>query len=228
MYQFHWRTLFFFVLVICLISGTVLRAQVNDAGLWTSISVETKVVKKVTAVFSQEFRLDEDVTELGTYFTEAGIGYKINKYIQVSANYRFLQKRQIDDSYSTRHRFYLDVKFQKKIKPFQFQFRTRFQDQYADIGRTPDGGIAEYYSRNKFSFKWDSDKRFTPSLSVELFSPLNYPRQYVFDDIRNSVGMEYALSKHHNLDLFYMIQKQLKTSNPLMDYIIGVGYLFQW
>jgi hypothetical protein len=205
-----------------------LRAQVKDAGLWTSIGFELKVTNKVNATLSQEFRFNENITELGTFFTDAGLGYKINKYFQISANYRFVNKRRIDDSYSPRHRLYIDLKFQKKLKPFVFQFRTRLQDQYADIGRASDGGIAEYYSRNKLSIKYDLDKSYTPYLAVELFSPLKYPRQYFFDDIRAAAGAEYVLNKHHSFDFFYMIQKQLNASNPLMDFIAGVGYIYKF
>lgn len=210
------------------IYSPALRAQQKDAGLWTNISMEVKVAKKLTVAVSQEFRFNENITELGTYFTDAGLGYKINKNIQVTANYRFIQKRRVDDSYSPRHRFYVDLKFQKKFNPFDLQFRTRLQDQYADIGRASDGGIAEYYSRNKLSLKLDINKPFEPYLSVELFSPLNYPRINAFDNIRSSAGVEYALSKHNNFDLFYMIQKELQVSNPITDFIVGVGYSYKW
>jgi len=206
----------------------VLLAQQKDAGLWTNISLEVKVADKLTATVSQEFRFNENISELGAYFTDAGLGYKFNKFFQVAANYRFTQRRRVDDSYSPRNRFYVDLKFQKKFKPIEFQFRTRLQDQYADIGRASEGGIAEYYSRNKFSIKWELNKLFKPYLSVEVFSPLNYPRLNAFDNIRTSAGVEYALSKHHNFDLYYMIQKELHLSNPITYFIVGVGYLYKW
>lgn len=205
-----------------------LQAQQKDAGLWTSIGLEVKVAKKLKALVCQEVRFKENITELGTYITDAGLDYKINKYLQVAVNYRFMQNRRVDDFYSPRHRFYVDLKLQKKFKPFDLHFRTRLQDEYADIGRASDGGIAEYYSRNKFSLKLDIDKPIKPYLSLELFSPLNYPCTYTFDNIRCSLGVEYALFKHHNFDLFYMIQKELQVSDPVTDFIIGMGYLYKF
>ncbi len=204
-----------------------LKAQVNDAGLWTSIKVETKVVRDLTASIVHEFRFYENITELGTYYTEAGLDYKINKHFQVEVNYRFSQKRKVENYYSIRHRFNIDLKYNKKLKPFEFKYKIRFQDQYEDIGRSKDGGVAEYYLRNKLSLQWDLKKAYTPYVSVELYSPLNYPRFYAFDNIRATAGIEYAFTKHHKIDLYYMIHKEVNVSQPFTYYVIGIGYSYK-
>jgi hypothetical protein len=204
-----------------------LNAQVNDAGLWTSVKLETKVVKDLTASIIQEFRFYENITELGAYYTEAGLEYKINKHFQIEANYRFTQKRKVENYYSIRHRFGIDLKYSKKIKPFELKYRIRFQNQYADIGRSEDGGVPEYYLRNKLSLQWDLKKAYTPYVSVELFSPLNYPRMYAFDNIRSMAGIEYAFTKHHKIDVYYMIHKDVNVSEPVTYYVIGIGYSYK-
>jgi hypothetical protein len=204
-----------------------LNAQVNDAGLWTSVKLETKVVKDLTASIIQEFRFYENITELGAYYTEAGLEYKINKHFQIEANYRFTQKRKVENYYSTRHRFSVDLKYSKKFKPFELKYRIRFQNQYADIGRSEDGGVPEYYLRNKLSLQWDLKKAYTPYVSVELFSPLNYPRMYAFDNIRSMAGIEYAFTKHHKIDVYYMIHKEVNVSQPFTYYVFGIGYIYR-
>jgi hypothetical protein len=204
-----------------------LNAQVNDAGLWTSVKLETKVVKDLTASIIQEFRFYENITELGAYYTEAGLEYKINKHFQIEANYRFTQKRKVENYYSIRHRFGIDLKYSKKIKPFELKYRIRFQNQYADIGRSEDGGVPEYYLRNKLSLQWDLKKAYTPYVSVELFSPLNYPRMYAFDNIRSMAGIEYAFTKHHKIDVYYMIHKEVNVSLPFTYYVFGIGYIYK-
>lgn len=204
-----------------------LKAQVNDAGLWTSVKVETKLIKKLNASILQEFRFNENITELGAFYTEAGLDYKINKHFQVEVNYRFSQKRKVENYYSTRHRFSIDLRYSKKLKPFELKYRIRFQDQYEDIGRSEDGGVAELYLRNKLSLQWDLKKAYTPYVSVELFSPLNYPRYYAFDNIRSTAGVEYAFTKHHKLDLYYMIHKEVNMSQPYTYYVVGIGYVYK-
>ena len=221
------RFLVIFVFPLGFFLGSPLRAQVRDAGLWTSASFEAKVAKKLTACIAQELRFNENISELGTAFTDAGLGYKLNKHFQLAVNYRYIQKRRTDNYYSFRHRFYIDVKYEKKIKPFQIQFRSRLQDEYDDIGRASDGGIPIYYSRNKLSMNWDLNKPFSPYVSVELFSPLNYPRNKVIDNIRTTAGVDYEISKHQKFDLFYMIQKEVNVSNPGTDFVVGLGYAYK-
>lgn len=209
-----------------LLSSTRLQGQERDAGLWTSVSFETKIIKKLYLAISQEIRLNENITEAGTIFSDAGLTYKLSKNFKAGINYRFIKKREINNLYSTRHRGYIDIKYLNKIKPFEIQFRSRLQNEYADIGKSSDGGVPEYYLRNKFGLGLDLDKPISPYCAVELFSPLNYPREAAFDNIRGSVGMEYSISKKHKVDLFYIIQKELNESDPETDFILGLGYSF--
>jgi len=221
------RFLVLLFLTVFIFSWTGVEGQNRDASLWTSVGFEAKLVKRLSVNISQEFRFNENISELGTAFTDAGMTYKLNKYFQVAANYRFTQKRRTDNYYSFRHRFYVDIKYSKKLKPFEISIRSRLQDQYADIGRASDGGVPEYYLRNKLKLNWDTKKAYSPYLSIELFSPLAYPHDIAFDNIRSSAGIEYAFTKHQKADLYYMIQKELNVSSPKTDFIVGLGYYYK-
>lgn len=217
----------FLMFLFCLLYGSVLKGQVKDAGLWTSVNLEIKVIKKLSFNLSEELRFNENITELGTAFTDAGLSYKLNKHFQVAANYRFIQKRRADDYYSFRHRFYVDAKYSRKLKPFEVSLRSRFQNQVEDIGRSADGGLPVYYLRNKLNANLNTKTAFTPYVSLELFTPLKYPREVAFDDIRVAAGVEYEITKHHTAEVFYMVQKELNVSNPVTDFIIGIGYFYK-
>lgn len=221
------RLLMFLAFTAGLLLSTPLMSQVNDAGLWTSMSFDAKVVKKLSLTLSQEFRFNENITELGTSFTESGLTYKLNKHLQIAVNYRFTQQRKLNNYYTLRNRFYADFKYNHKIKPFALSWRARFQNQIADLGRASDGGVPEYYFRNKLSAKWDFNKPFEPYISFELFSPLKFPRTHAFDNMRGTAGVEYEFSKHHKIDVYYMIQRELNVSNPETDFIIGLGYAYK-
>jgi hypothetical protein len=224
MFSKYARYLVHILYLSALLCVSAVYGQEKDAGLWTSFSIETKVVKKLTAYMEQGFRFNENISELGTIYTEAGLDYKLSKHFEAVAYYRFIQKRQVEDYYSYTNRFSVAVKYEKKLKPYQVRFRSSFQDEYSDIGRAADGGIPIYYLRNKLSLSRDMDKPYSPYVSVELFSPLNYPRTCAFDNIRIAAGVEYAITKHHKIDLYYMIQKEMNVSNPETDFIIGFGY----
>jgi hypothetical protein len=217
------KKIFSFLFFITL-SVNFLIAQVNDAGLWLSLNAEKKITPVLSATLSQEFRMNENICELGTFFTDAGITYKFGKIIKASVNYRFTNKRNLDDSYSKRHRYYVDLTARKKFKPLVLSFRTRFQSQYTDVFCSPEGKIPEYYSRNKMVVKFDLDKKFTPYLYTELFSPVFSGEGLYIDNARYCAGIEYQKNRMHGFDFFYMIQKEYNVNNPQCDYIIGMGY----
>ncbi|MEI6123074.1 MAG: DUF2490 domain-containing protein [Bacteroidota bacterium] len=205
-----------------------MQGQTTDAGLWMSLNVEKKITAKLSIALAEEFRMNENMTELGTFFTDVGLTYKINKYIRISGNYRFVNKRRLDDSYSKRHRYYFDLAFRKRFKPITISFRTRFQSQYADIFSSEDGKIPSYYSRNKLSIKYELNKKLSPYVSVELFSPLKKPYDIFMDNARYCIGLEYALNRMHSLDFFYLFQREYNVKDPMREHIIGVGYYFSF
>ncbi|MBL0072094.1 MAG: DUF2490 domain-containing protein [Bacteroidetes bacterium] len=90
-------------------------AQVNDAGLWTSINLEKKITKKIAVDLSQEFRFNENISELGSFFTEISAQYKLHKNLSIGAGYRFINKRELDDSYEKRHRMLFDLNAKEKF-----------------------------------------------------------------------------------------------------------------
>lgn len=212
-----------FIILFLLLSSFTF-AQVNDAGLWLSLNAEKKITPDLSAALSQEFRMNENICELGTFFTDAGISYKFSKTFRASFNYRFTNKRNLDDSYSKRHRYYFDIVARKKLKPITLSFRTRFQSQYTDMNCSPYGKIPDYYSRNKLTLKFDLNKKYTPYLYTEVFSPLFSGEGLYIDNARYCAGIEYQFNRAHDIDIFYMIQQEYNVNDPRRDFVIGMGY----
>ncbi|MFA4851167.1 MAG: DUF2490 domain-containing protein [Bacteroidales bacterium] len=213
--------------LIFLISGFFYAtAQVSDAGLWLSLNAEKKITPVLSLNLAQEFRFNENITELGTFLSEAGLTYKINKVIRISGNYRFTNKRRLDDSYSKRHRYYFDLSMRKKLSSVIFILRTRFQSQYADVYSSQDGTVPSNYSRNKLTFRFDSGKKYSPYISTELFTPLNKSGAFYINNARYCAGIVYDINRMHAIDVFYMIQQQYNTIDPRKDFIIGISYNF--
>jgi hypothetical protein len=213
-------------LVLLLFSFIPALGQVNDASLWSSLNIEKKITPDLSANLNQEFRFNENISELGIFFTDVGLLYKINKSIRISGNLRFINNRRLDDSYSQRCRYYLDLSFRKKFKPLVISFRTRFQSQYKIYAEEKDVNPF-YYNRDKLTLKIDLDKKYTPYLSSEIFIPLTESTDYMMlDNVRYAAGVEYKFNRMHTIDLFYMIDKELNQPNPATNFITGVGYYF--
>ena len=154
-----------------------------------------------------------------------GIHYTLYNNIKIGAYYRFIRDKQLDDSYSSKHRYYFDAAIKQKIKKFSLQFRYRFQSQWADIYSSESGKIPQAISRYKFTVRFLPDKLFKPFLAIEAFHD---PEEGIFDKMRYVGGIEYELDKQNMINVFYLIQKEINVKAPLSDFIIGTGYDFKF
>ncbi|HNX43962.1 MAG TPA: DUF2490 domain-containing protein [Bacteroidales bacterium] len=204
-----------------------LSAQTNDAQLWMGVNLEKKLTPEFSLYFAEELRMNENITEAGTIFSDLGLGYSITPGLKVSANYRFISKRRIDDSYSMRHRYYFDLSYRHKFMPLILSVRARYQSQYTDILSSEDGKIPENYERTRLKLGFDTGKAFEPYLTTEAFIPVG--KQYdspVIDCMRYTAGMEYKFYNRHSIDAWYMIQHEMNVPDPETDFVIGLGYSF--
>ncbi|MFN6037433.1 MAG: DUF2490 domain-containing protein [Bacteroidota bacterium] len=203
------------------------KAQVNDAGLWLSAGLEKKINSKFSVSMSPCLRLNENISEVGSYFIDAGSEYKINKHLRTSINYRIISRKNVDDTYGLRHRFYADLSFRKKIKKLTLNYRLRLLNQYTDILSSDDGKIPDYAIRNKFQFKYDTDTKYAPFVSAEIWYRLNN-RDKQFSRYRISGGVEVEINKYSSVVLSYIFQRELNASNANTDYITSVGYNYSF
>jgi hypothetical protein len=215
-----------FIILLLLFSGMIGHTQVNDAGLWLSLNVEKKITPALTFRFSEELRMNENITEAGTIFSDFGLAYKFGSRFRISANYRFANKRRLDDTYDKRLSYYFEFTYREKIQPLVVLFRARFQSRYTDIFSSPDGKNPDYFSRAKLTLKLDLNKKIEPYIFAESFWELNDPEGICFVNLRYCAGIEYSFSRLHMVDLYYMIQKEYNVNDPRTDFIVGIGYYY--
>ena len=198
-------------------------SQTKDAGLWTSISVDKKITQALSFGISEELRFNENVSELGTFFTDAGLTYRITDDFRFAVNYRFINKRKLDDSYSKRHRYYFDVSYRKKTGKLTPVLRVRIQSQYTDVLSSDQGGVPDWYLRPKFSLRYNLKGAINPYISSELFYTLD---KRVFDNVRYTFGVERNLGDKLKADLFFLHQREFNVKKPEYDYIWGFGLTY--
>ncbi len=198
-------------------------AQVNDAGLWTSLSVQKKLADKLYLDLGGELRLNENFSELGTVYSEALVSYRISKSFEASGGYRFIAKRLVDDSYGIRHRYLINLAYKTKINKVMSTIRARYQSQYSDINRSADWQVPEDYLRTKWTIKYDTDKDWRPFVSAETFFLLDNMDGILFKEYRIAAGFDYKLNKNTDLTLGYLIDREIQTANPWTNYVVTVG-----
>ncbi|MDI9871129.1 DUF2490 domain-containing protein [Flectobacillus roseus] len=210
------------ILLLLLLMSFKMWGQETDLRSWTGLSLEKKLNKHISLNANLQVRTMDNLTTLGSYIGEFGIGYKLNKHWEVSAYYRYAQKRKWDKSddayiYKPFHRFYANVEYDRKISILKFSYRLRYQDQFKDT----DTGLEETksYLRNKIELAYPNKTRFTPSISADFFYKIGED----FDQIRYKAGVDYTVNKRNSVGLTFFRDYALVPTD-LDVYTIGLTY----
>ena len=209
--------------LLCLLLATGVSGQYRDAGLWINATLEKKIVKDLDLVLTEELRLNENITEAGAFFTEVGLDYRLYKRLKAGIYYRYINRRNVNDTYRQSHRFFLELAYRPRIERFEIGYRIRFQAQFTDINRQPEGTIPEWYMRHKLQLAYNTKSRFDPYISGELWFNLD-PLRAEIENLRLTLGIETRITKVHSIDFGYIFQRQYEAMPDEEDYILFIGY----
>jgi hypothetical protein len=199
----------------------------SDAGVWTSVEVEKRFSQAFSMQLNQELRFNENVTQLGAFFTELGLGYRFNKKFRMAAAYRFVNQREMAEFYSQRHRFYVNAAYRQKIGLIQLTGRLQYQQQYKDAGTLLNFYDPVDYLRTKVSLKLNTERKTEPYISAEVFSPLAATGIQPIDKIRYTFGIDFHVNPRSTIDLFYHIQKEQNRNSIKMDFLSGISFRYR-
>jgi hypothetical protein len=214
------------LLLLLFLSSLQGIAQVNDAGLWMSVNLEKKITPVFSAAFSQELRMNENISEAGTIFSDIGLQYKYGKHLKFAAFYRYSKKRRLDDMYDTRWSQYVDMAYRQEVKSFALNLRMRYQLKNSELLSSSEGSATANLLIPKLIVKYDSGRKYKPYVFAEPYYNLSVPTDKVLEQLRFCGGVEYTFNRMHAVDLHYIIQKKYTYNQPYTDYVIGIDYAF--
>jgi len=206
------------ILVLCPLFA---KSQVvNDAKLWTSVSISKKV-NDFQFSFEEAWRLDENFTHTDKIFTELGAEYKVIKRLYLGVGYRFNKENNYEDqTHIINHRIDFGITYKYKIKKIRLAARTKLQTKSA-----PPNDINPTYWRNKLTVSTSLKKVFTPYMAYEFFYQFN--NQQVITRNRFALGTKYAFNKKSSIKFFYLFENRFNTNNLKHNHIWGIGYRYQ-
>jgi hypothetical protein len=221
---------------ILLLSAFALRAQYyDDAQIRTHLLVEKKFGKHFSASVEQQNRFTHNATTLSRASADIGLNWKFNKYIKVSADYIFIEKRNNDNTYSPRNWANVALHLRKEWKRWKFFYRGMLQLRSGDLF-TNDFYELRLYNREKINIRYEVTKRIGLFVADEIYIPLNSPQASGIDRNRAYLGSTYKLSKNQQLEFYFMYQQQLQKNywydqrnrydNTMLRryFIYGIGY----
>ncbi|HAH23439.1 MAG TPA: hypothetical protein DCL77_06745 [Prolixibacteraceae bacterium] len=222
------------ILVLLLPLLFVLSASAQEGpATWIELGFSKKVIKNLKVEFNPELRLRGDF-QLDTYILEAGVAYKVHKYLSVGAYYRYedaYDYKKSTGAYKNHvalNRIALDAKSGFELKRFDFSFRLRYTNG-ADFDQSTDDKTSFFRYRAKVDYNINGSK-LVPFASVEVFHDLIVNQ---LDKTRYTAGLAYPFNKHHEVSVYYRLQDYYEPANymgdkkPSLD-IIGLCYNFDF
>jgi hypothetical protein len=219
---------FIFIFTIITINFQITFGQKQpDAGMWSTLSIEKEITKKIDICIDQEFRLKNNYSDLNLFYTNISVDYSIYKGIKLSVGYRIIEKYLIEDFFSFRHRLMFDASYKYKIQNIILSYRSRIQAEVRDYYSSKHGQIPEWYWRNKFDIKYDLGK-FTPYIGTELRYQISDPRNpsgnHGLHRARMYGGVDYKINNANSIGLYYLVQQEYDIDEPADVYITGIQY----
>ncbi len=186
----------------------------NEFQTRTSLKLSFKPLKKVKFNLSPELRFDDSFT-LDKSLIEGEIEYKMFKFLNIGAAYRYIanQRENKDTEYFSR--FSYSATAQKEFNRFETSFRLCYSD-YADDDDDDSMDLMRY----KLGAEYNIPKcKITPSLSTELFQDITGSSVY---KMRYTVGADFKLFKKNYIGLSYKLDYYMQEYTN--KHILDIGY----
>jgi Protein of unknown function (DUF2490) len=191
------------------------QCLIAQVGLWSKISLEKKIIKKLDAHLIVQSRMDEIKFPINTYIGEAGLSYQIIKNLELGAYYRYIGRLK-KGTYRPYHRYYADLAYKVSIKKsFEFSYRLRYQQQFKDDKE--DGIVADKnYWRNKIEVSYHSKSKFGPFLSADIFTR----EGATTDNIRYKLGTNFKIKKNQSTEIALQADDEKNGNAPTLYRIV--------
>jgi len=212
------------LILLIIVFPAKLFSQDTDFGIWYSINSEFKLVKKLELDLSPNVRTFNNASKIEEAFLDAGLTYKLFKYLSLSASYRITENLEDDNSYHLQHKLFFDAKGSWTPGDLDLSGRIRFQRRYKTYIEDEEDKIPDSHIRLRLKALYDIPSfKFNPYLSAELFCPVFKEYDRFADKKRYMLGVEYNLNKKHGFELEYIFQKDYHP-DLRNEHIIQVNY----
>lgn len=225
-------------------------AAQSDFGLWTSVSAEKKVGKKLGLGLESDFRSRNDFRTADRLGLGIDANYKITKQLKTSVGYTFLynnRKEKItyhdDGSYNNwrpsyrapRHRIYADLTGTAAIGRLTLSLRERWQYTYrptktttrydfdnACWEQTTVNSRSKQLLRSRLKAEYDIPHcKITPYVTGELFNG------WALEKTRLTTGADWKINRQNSIGLYYRFQSVTENDGDDDDttrHFLGLNY----
>jgi hypothetical protein len=208
------------------------RYYYNDAVFWGNIYLEKKLGKSFDIHLNQQDRISNNFSTFYQAYGDMGLTYYANRHVHLMGDYVFIGRRQNNGSFAPLQQAYLALVLKARIRRFIFMYRNMMQTFITRPPKLNDDRLGKWpflQDRNKFTVKYELNKRFTFYVATELFFPIYQVKRNGFSRSRSFIGTFYRLGRYSELELYFAYQTQLNAPKITKRFFIyGMGYAYQF
>jgi hypothetical protein len=208
--------------ILAFFLSSSLFAQQKDAGLWTSVNFKGEFSKKLQWSIAPEVRLRDNMTNVGSVFSDLGLDVDLPKKFSLTLTYRFGQRNEID-FFETRQRLQLGLGYKISYNDWTINLATRYQGNLQGVGNDRDADFVTTW-RNKIAVKYEGFDKWELGTSYEFFHAYDDGVALKWNDWRWTANAERKINKRNFYSVGYLIQRDLVSNEPNTDFVVLVSY----
>jgi Protein of unknown function (DUF2490). len=217
-------------LLFLLINGWVCQAQDFDWGTALGVELNKKVTKKFNVGLSQEFRLNDQASNLYRSATQIGVEYSFfRKVCKAGLFGTYIRKENGSSLFESRYRLGADLSAETECNQFGLSWRTRLLSTWRDESLGSYKVNPKLSFRNRFQLEYKLfASPFKPYFSFEPFIYMNAQGGALFNNLRYRLGTSYRLNKRSSLDGCFRLDKEVQVSQPESFLSLDLSYKYRF
>lgn len=183
------------------------QGQVDVRGL-SSFNVEKRLDRSWSLTAFVAGIATYDLKELGFAFGDLGVKYRVRKGLSINANYRYMERRNLENFYDARQSIYADLDLAQGTGRWTITGTLRAQRlHYAKLfdGYKPPLS----YLRLRAGLRFRLNYYWQPMVEGEIFQPLDHPTRRSVDQFRVMGGIAHTFNVRWKVELYEQWQQQL-------------------
>lgn len=209
-----------------------LFAQDADNALWTTVDIKKKFKNGFSLSLSEEYKMRENFSNTDKFETTIDLSWKPLSFLKGGVGYSRIDYNHPSNNnnpaeyWELRHRYIGYLTGSYKLGRFELSLREKFQHTNR-VGVVPDADKSNPTNvlRSKFGVDYNIRKSpWKPFVSVEVYYAFNEPdgvqdpaATQMVTEIRNSIGVEYAIKKDLALEVGYLYCSETGWDDDVVD-----------
>lgn len=218
------------ILLAGFMPAVIIQAQdpkvIRDLRLWTGVRLEKDFAGDWRFTLSAESRFRHNMSEVASYFSEAGIRYRITKNFALSADYRITNDRKRDDTYRILTRYNLDLRYKGDLDMVSVRYRLRYQKEVPEWNLFSSYQPYEKFVRHRLQIRYEELGKTEPFVLAEVFQIFEPGLPSGLSHIRIQAGTMLKAGSFGELKMSAGFNRELATANPAIIYVFTARYTF--